>query len=297
MQQRPTYALFLRLGAALSFATMAMLIKQAGESGISLPEIMFWRQFLTVPLVIGYLLIIGQLARLKTQRIGMHATRAGIGMVGMVLNFSAVLLLPLAESTTLGFTTPLFAVVLAALVFREHVGPWRWMAVALGFAGVLVIAQPGQVPVSMPGALAGLGSALMTALISFHIRGMSRTEEPLRIVFYFSLFGAAMMSVMLPFYVSAHDPKQWLLLAGIGVMGMCGQLFVTGSLRHGPIASVLIMDYTSLIWATAYGWLIWDHLPPAATWLGAPLIVGAGILVAWREHMLGKERDIGPAEA
>lgn len=295
MQQRPTYALFLRLGAALSFATMAMLIKQAGEAGISLPEIMFWRQFLTVPLVIGYLLIIGQIARLKTQRIGTHATRAGIGMVGMVLNFSAVLLLPLAESTTLGFTTPLFAVVLAGLVFREHVGPWRWAAVALGFAGVLVIAQPGQVPVSLPGTLAGLGAALMTALISFLIRGMSRTEEPLRIVFYFSLFGAAMMSVLLPFYARAHEAEQWLLLAGIGVMGMCGQLFVTGSLRHGPIASVMIMDYTSLIWATAFGWLIWDHLPPAATWLGAPLIVGAGVLVAWREHRLGKERDIGPA--
>ena len=297
MQQRPTYALFLRLGAALSFATMAMLIKQAGEEGISLPEIMFWRQFLTVPLVIGYLLLIGQLERLKTQRIGMHATRAGIGMVGMVLNFTAVLLLPLAESTTLGFTTPLFAVVLAALVFREHVGPWRWAAVALGFAGVLVIAQPGQVPVSTLGTVAGLGSALMTALISFHIRGMSRTEEPLRIVFYFSLFGAAMMSVLLPFYASAHDPKQWLLLGGIGVMGMLGQLFVTGSLRHGSIASVMIMDYTSLIWATAYGWLIWDHLPPAATWLGAPLIVGAGVLVAWREHRLGKERNIGPSQA
>lgn len=295
MQQRPIYALVLRLGSALSFATMAMLIKQAGEARIPLPEIIFWRQFLTVPLVIGYLLAIGQLRRLKTQRIGMHASRAAIGMTGMVLNFSAVLLLPLAESTTLGFTTPLFAVILAALVFREHVGPWRWTAVALGFAGVIVIAQPGHAPLSVPGALAGLGSALMTALISFFIRNMSRTEEPLRIVFYFSLFGAAMVAPLLPFYGSAHDPAQWLLLLAIGVTGMCGQLFVTGSLRHGPIASVMIMDYTSLVWATGYGWLIWEHLPPAATWLGAPLIVGAGILVAWREHRLGREKPIDMA--
>jgi drug/metabolite transporter (DMT)-like permease len=268
---------------------MALLIKLAGEKHIPLPEILFWRQFLTVPLILGYLALIGQLDRLKTDRLGLHASRSVIGMTGMVFNFSAVLLLPLAESTTLSFTTPLFAVIIAATLFRQHIGPWRWTAVALGFSGVLVIAQPGHAPISPLGGAAGLASALTIALISFLIRSMGRTEEPLRIVFYFALFGALMMGTLLPFYWTSHDLNEWLLMGGIGLAGMSGQLFVTASLRNGAVASVIIMDYTSLIWATFYGWLIWDHLPSAATWLGAPLIVGAGLLIAWREQRLSRQ--------
>ncbi len=295
--ERPLFALALRIGGALSFATMALLIKLAGESGVSLPEIMFWRQFLTIPLILCFLGLTGGLHRLRTRRLGMHATRSMVGMLGMVCNFTAVLMLPLAESTTLGFTTPLFATIVAALLLREHVGPWRWTAVALGFAGVLVIAQPGHAPISLLGGAAGLAAALLTALISFLIRDMGRTEEPLRIVFYFSLFGSAMMAVLLPFYMSAHSPWQWLLLAATGLCGMAGQLFVTASLRHGAVVSVIVMDYTSLLWATFYGWLVWDYLPTAATWLGAPLIVGAGILIAWREHVLGKARRLEAARS
>ena len=268
---------------------MAMLIKLAGEAGISLPEILFWRQFLTVPLVLGFLALTGGLARLKTQKLGSHAKRSVIGMVGMVCNFIGLLLLPLAEATTLGFTTPLFVVIIAGLLFREHIGPWRLTAVALGFAGVIVIAQPGSAPISALGAAATLSSALTTAIVSFLIRDMSRTEEPMRIVFYFALVGSIMLLPLLPFYMAPHSGWHWLLMMAIGLFGMSGQLFVTASLRHGAIASVVVMDYTSLIWATGFGWLVWDHLPPMTTWLGAPLIVAAGLVIAWREHRLNHQ--------
>lgn len=268
---------------------MAMLIKLADDSGIALPEIMFWRQFITVPLILAYLVLRGELVRLKTDIPGTHAMRSVVGMVGMVCNFLAVLLLPLAESITLSFTVPLFVVVIAALVLREFIGPWRWTAVVLGFAGVLVIAQPGGGQIPLLGGLIALAAALMTALVTFLIRDMGRTEEPLQIVFYFALFGAAMMLVLLPFYATAHSPGQWLLLLGIGLAGLGGQLGLTASLRHGAIASVAVMDYTALIWATLYGWMIWDHLPPATTWLGAPLIIAAGATIAWREHRLNRK--------
>lgn len=215
----------------------------------------------------------------------------------MVCNFSAVLLLPLAESTTLGFTTPLFVVIIAALVLREGVGPWRWTAVVLGFAGVVIIAQPGHGHIPLLGGLIALAAALMTAMISFLIRDMGRTEEPLRIVFYFSLFGSVMMLAFLPFYATTHSASQWLLLLGIGAGGLGGQLGMTASLRHGAVASVAVMDYTMLVWATLYGWLIWDHLPPATTWLGAPLIILAGTVIAWREHHLALARAMSQVSA
>lgn len=282
---RPLYALALRLVGIALVATMFMLVKLASQSGIALAEVMFWRQAVTVPVLLGGLALAGRLDELRTERIGAHARRAGVGMFGMVCNFGAAILLPLAEATTLGFTTPLFAVILGALVLRETIGPWRWAAVILGFAGVLVIAQPGHAPIDPLGAAAGLGAGLMVAIISYLIRDLGRTEAPTATVFYFALFGSLLMAPALPFVMTGHTPRQWAILLGVGLVGTFGQLLITSALRHGPVASVIVMDYSSLIWALLFGWLIWDQLPVAATWLGAPLIVGAGLIVLWRERL------------
>jgi drug/metabolite transporter (DMT)-like permease len=287
--QRPILALGLRICAAVMFATLLMLVKYAGESGVALPEIMFWRQAVTIPVLLGWLLLTGGLHRLRTQRLGSHARRAGIGMTNMVFNFGATILLPLAEATVLGFTTPLFAVILAALVLREQIGPYRWLAVGLGFAGVLIIAQPGGAPISTLGTTLGLLAAFFIAVINYQIRDLGRTEDPISIAFYFAAFGAPLAALALPFFATPHSGEQWLVLMGIGLTGTLAQVLLAASLRFGAVASVIVMDYTSLIWATLYGWLIWDRLPTPSTWLGAPLIVAAGLVIAWREHRLGRQ--------
>ena len=269
-------------------ATMLMLVKLAGEHHIALPEIMFWRQAVTVPLLLGYLASTGGLARLRTERLGSHAMRAISGTTGMVCNFGAAILLPLAVSTTLGFTAPLFAVILAVAFMGERVGRWRFSAVALGFAGILVITQPWDAPIAPLGAAAGLASAFMIAIINHQIRDLGRTEEPVRVVFWFALFGSLFTAPMLPFVMTHHDLAGWLILIGMGTVGTLGQIFLTASLRFGAVTSVIVMDYTSLVWATLFGWAIWDQLPHAATWFGAPLIIAAGLIIAWREHKLSR---------
>lgn len=285
LTDRPLYALALRLAGIALIATMFMLVKLAGESGVALPEVMFWRQAVTLPVLFGWLAYAGRIGTLRTTRIGAHARRAGVGTFGMVCNFGAATLLPLAEATTLGFTTPLFAVILGAMVLNEAVGPWRWAAVVLGFIGVLVIAQPGHVPIPPLGAAAGLGAGLMVAIISYQIRDLGRTEAPIATVFYFALFGSLIMAPFQPFVMTAHSPQQWAILIGVGLVGTFGQLLITSALRHGAVTSVIVMDYTSLIWALLFGWLVWGQLPVAATWLGAPLIVAAGLLILWRERL------------
>jgi drug/metabolite transporter (DMT)-like permease len=287
--EHPLLALVLRIAGIALISTMFMLVKYVGESGVALPEIMFWRQAVSLPILAGWLALTGGLGQLRTQRLASHGRRAVTGMTGMLCGFAASILLPLAEATTLQFTTPLFAVILTALMLRERVGPWRWTAVAIGFVGVLIIAQPGGHELISPlGAAAGLGSGLVVALVSFQIRDLGRTDTPAAIVFYFALFGTLMTAPFLPFTITAHNPAQWLILMSLGGLGTLGQLLLTTALRHGAVASVIVMDYSSLIWATLYGWLIWDQLPPLATWLGAPAIVAAGIIVAWRERKLAK---------
>lgn len=296
---RPLLALLIRLGAIAALSTMSALIKLANRDGIHLLEIMFWRQFVTLPILLGWVLLTsGGLRQLKTDRPGKHFLRSFYGTVGMLLNFGAVILLPLAEATVMNFTTPIWATMLAILLLHEKVGVWRWSAIALGFLGVLVIAQPGGGHIPLYGALVGLGGAFMVALISIQIADLNRTDMPLAIVFYFALFSAPMTALALPFVAHAHDAAGWWLLLGIGISGSIGQLLLTAALRFGTVASVIVMDYSALFWATLYGALLFGMLPPASTWLGAPLVVLAGVVIAWREHRLSRpaERDLARAE-
>jgi len=298
---RPQLALLIRLGAIAGLATMSALIKLASQRGIHLFEIMFWRQFLTLPLIMGYALATtGSLKALATKRPGTQVMRGIYGTIGMVLNFGAVILLPLAEATTINFTVPIWAVLLSIVLLKEKVGVWRWSAVLLGFLGILVIAQPGTSGGHFPlyGALVALGGAFMIALISIQVADLNRTDKPLTIVFYFACVTTPITALALPFVMTAHDTHSWLLLLGIGLSGAIGQLLLTAALRFGKVASVIVMDYSGLFWATLYGWWLFDMLPPASTWLGAPLIVIAGLVIAWREHRLTRptERDIARAE-
>ncbi len=277
---------------------MAALIKLAAERDIHLLEIMFWRQFITIPIALGWVLATTGLGALATKRPGTHLLRGLYGTIGMILNFGAVILLPLAEAQTINFTVPIWAVLLSIVLLKEKVGVWRWSAVVLGFLGILVIAQPGSGNFPLVGALVALGGAFMVALISIQIADLNRTDKPLTIVFYFALFSTPLTALSLPFVMTEHDSTGWLLLLGIGLTGALGQLLLTAALRFGKVASVIVMDYSGLFWATLYGWLLFGVLPPGTTWLGVPLIVAAGLIIAWREHRLTRpdERDIARAE-
>jgi len=289
-RDRPNLALLIRLAGIAGFATMGALIKLASERGIHLAEIIFWRQFISLPILLAWVMAHGGLAMLATRRPGTHAVRGIYGMIGMIFNFGAVILLPLAEATTLNFTSPIWAVILSTLLLREKVGIWRWSAVLLGFSGILLIAQPTGGHFPLYGTLVALGGAFMIALISIQIRDLSRTERPVTIVFWFAAMSVVVTAPFLPFVMVPHSAQDWLLLLGIGLAGTWGQVLVTAALRYGAVSSVIVMDYSSLVWATLFGWLIFDRLPPGTTWLGAPLVVAAGLVIAWREHYLARQR-------
>ena len=291
----PLLAIALRLGAMVMLSTMFMLAKLAGQQGVSLPELIFWRQAMSVPVILSWLLATENLRALASRRMTNHAMRATTGTVGLCCNLGAATLLPLPEATTLGFTTPFFAVLITALILRDKVGVWRWAAVVLGFAGVLIVAQPGGAPIPPLGLMFGLGSGVIVAIVSFQIRDLSRTEAPITCVFWFAFFGAALSSILLPFYARPHSSSAWLLLVAVGVAGTAAQFLLTAALRYGQVATVVVMDYTALIWATLYGWGIWGTLPPQTTWLGAPLIIAAGLIITWRERYLS--RRISPTSA
>lgn len=270
---------------------MFMLAKLLAQRGVAMVESLFWLQIVTVPLIAGWLGWRGQLRRLATKRIKGHVLRTVVGMASTAFGFAAAHMLHLAEFTTLTFTAPLFAVIIAALVLREHVGPWRWGAVICGFLGVVVIARPGGAPIPLLGAVCALLAALTIAVVSFQIRNLARTEEPVSAVFWYAALGSLALSVILPFVARSHDAGTWALLLLLGLVAICAQLLLVASLRFGPVSSVIIMDTTQLLWATLYGSLIWHELPSPTLWLGAPMVILAAVVIAWREHRLSRRPD------
>lgn len=289
--EKRTRALGLRLFGISCLAVMTVLVKLASDAGIHLAEIMFWRQSLAVPVVLVWILAGPGLASLATQRFGAHVTRSALGLTSMTFYMGSITLLPLAEATTLGFTTPIFATILAAIILREKVGGHRIAAVIAGFIGVLVIVQPGGTHIPPAGAAVGLTAALMVAITSLQIRDMGRTEGAATTVFWFSALSSIPMGLLLPFFMTAHDGYEWALLAGIGMLGGIGQIGLTAALRLAPVSTVIGMDYISLLWSSLFGWLIWHYVPGPATWIGAAIIIMSGLYIAWREHRLSIARE------
>jgi drug/metabolite transporter (DMT)-like permease len=286
-----TRALGLRLFGISCLAVMTVLVKLASDAGVHLGEIMFWRQALAVPPVLAMILAGPGLASLATKRFGAHVTRSTLGLTSMAFYMGSITLLPLAEATTLGFTTPIFATILAAIILREQVGKHRIGAVIAGFIGVLIIVQPGGTHIPASGAAVGLTAALMVAITSLQIRDMGRTEGATTTVFWFSALSTLPMGLLLPFVITPHDAYEWGLLIGIGTLGGIGQIGLTAALRLAPVSTVIGMDYISLLWSSLFGWLIWNYVPGPATWIGAAIIIISGLYIAWREHQRSITRE------
>jgi hypothetical protein len=286
--QRPMYALGLRLAAMAVISVMLLMVKLAGEQGVWLPETLFWRQLIPGLVLLGWLGARGQIGRLRTNRPWIHARRAFIGGVGMFLTLGVVQILPLAEATVLGFTAPIFAVLLAVMLLGEKVGPWRWAAVVLGLTGVMIIAGPDRAHIPLAGLATGIGAAFMVALISIQLRELGRTEEPVSVVFWFSAFCTPALALFAVWTgLPHHGVAVWAMIFGIGITGLVAQLLMTAALRYGSVASVIVMDYSQFGWATLWGWLVFANVPPAQTWIGAPTIIAAGLIIAWREQVRG----------
>jgi drug/metabolite transporter (DMT)-like permease len=144
--------------------------------------------------------------------------------------------------------------------------------------------------VTLAGVAVGLVAPFMVALISFQLQDLNTTENPWSIVFWFSALTTPIAAIALPFVMAGHDPVTWALILGMGLVGAGAQMLLTTSLRFGSAAVILLMDYTALLWASFYGYTIFDRAAPASLWLGAPLIIAAGLLIAWRERQLARSR-------
>ncbi|PWC66094.1 S-adenosylmethionine uptake transporter [Azospirillum sp. TSH7] len=283
------YAVGCFLGAILLFAAMDTLIKFL-TADYPVPQLMFVRSLVAFLLVGGYTLWRGGgIAAMRTRRPWGHVWRAFAGLISMGCFFYAFRELPLADVYVLSFAGPLFITALSAPLLGEPVGWRRWAAVVIGFGGVVVMAQPSAGAPLVP-VLVGLCAALFYALAALAVRGLSRTETSASIVLYLLLTTTVVSGALAVPVWTAPTGFALGLMALVGAIGAGAQVLLTQAFRRAPPAVVAPFEYTGMVWASLFGWLVFGDLPTAPVIAGAMVIIGSGLYILHRETLVARRR-------
>ena len=270
------------LAAHFMFSLMVLFAKLL-SSNHSVIEIAFYRNLIgSMP----FLFVVFALGRRNILKLNtkpfLVGTRAVLGSLSLVTTFFAYSLMPLADTTALLFTSSLLIPVLAVIILKETVGPYRWFAVAVGFAGVVIMARPSG-HINTLGISVAMCAVVLHATLQIILRYLGRHESPETISFYFFVIGTALTGVAMPFVAQAPTMDEVPLLLGVGLSGAAAQWCLSVAYRNAPAAVVTIFNYTSIVWATLFGWMIWNELPMPAVVAGATIVIASNVLIVWRE--------------
>lgn len=280
----PLKALFYLLAAVLLFETVGVCAKSL-SGNVTLYTIVFARSFFALVPLVAMLLWLRDQSLLCTPQPKLHLLRGVIGFGTLLANFYAISAMPLATVTAIQFTMPFFMLLLAALWLKEKLTPVRLGAVALGFAGALMIVNPAAGGTGLtPAVAAAFTSAILGGASGVIIRRLTATDHSLTIAFYFSLSAALFSLFLLPFGFVWPSSQDLLVLMAMGMAGGCAQLLLTQAYRYGQVSVIAPYEYSSLLWAISFGWLFFGDIPTAAMLAGAAVIVIADLIVLLHEE-------------
>ncbi|APH74776.1 EamA family transporter [Aquibium oceanicum] len=245
-------------------------------------QILFIRNVIALPFALAVAYGMGGAPALRSRRPLAHLARGVLWLAAAVLFFTSIMHLKLAEATALIFAAPFFITAMSALVLRDHVGWRRWSAVIAGFVGVLIVVRPGAASFQ-PVALLPVATAFLYALLMLSARWLDPRESVWTLLLYLTGAGTLVAALAAPFVWREIQSEHILLFFAISLFGTVGMTMMTQAFRLAPAALIAPLDYTALVWATAFGWLIWREVPDTATFLGAAVIITSGVVVILRE--------------
>lgn len=266
--------------------TMMNVFAKALSTNHSVIEIAFYRNLIAcVPFLIA-IFVFGRREILTIQsKPRVIAVRAILGTVTLMTTFAAYSLMPMAETAVLLFTASLFIPVLGVAFLKETVGPYRWTAVVVGFFGVAIMANPTGATNTL-GVTIALCAALMQAVMSILLRHLGGHERPETVTFYFFVVGTFLTGLAVPFVASEPTLDEIPLFFGVGLCGGAAQWLYSIALKHTPAAIVGIFNYSTIVWAMLFGWLIWNDWPLPIVLAGSAVVIASNLLIAWRESRL-----------
>ncbi|OUS34710.1 EamA family transporter [Rhodobacterales bacterium 56_14_T64] len=293
---RPALAIGLKVTAIGLFTLMAAIIKSTSEY-VPPGEAVFFRSLFAIPVIVAWLIMRGDLRHGLIAKNPMgHFWRGVLGTSAMGMTFTGLGMLPLPEVTAIGFATPIFTLILAAIFLGETIRLIRISAVVVGLAGVLMMLWPRLSSGADVGDTATLGAILILiatiarAMVQIHIRQLVQTEHTAAIVFYFSITATLLSLLTFPFGWVMPSWEIFLLLFASGLIGGVAQILVTSSYRFAAASMLAPYDYASMLFAIVIGYVWFAELPTLVMLAGATLVIAGNILVIWRESRLGLVR-------
>lgn len=272
-----TYGSLWMLAAGFFFAIMGVCVK-LGSAHFTAPELVFYRS------IFGFLLILvvtqGNRLSLKTRHLKLHLSRSVLGFLSLIMFFYAITHLPLATAVTLNYTSPLFLALFTTLWLREKVRPVLILAILLGFVGVVLLLNPSLHRDELVAGISGLSSGILAGFIYLQVTRLGRLGEPeWRTVFYFTLvcsLGAGLWMLAQDFHpVRLSDLP---LLLAMGMSATLAQLAMTRAYRKGNSLVSGSLAYTTVVFASLFGIVLWQELLSVGQWLAIGLIIASGIL-------------------
>jgi drug/metabolite transporter (DMT)-like permease len=273
-------------GAMGSFATLDTIAKWLSQT-MSIPVAVWFRYTIPTVLLALWLYRRGKFAAFHTGSLWLQIARGAVLVVSTLCFWTALKHLPLVEAATVSFIGPALTVVLSTLVLREKPEPIHWVALAMGFIGVLIVLRPGF---STPGvgALAALSSALFYSVYQILTRKVSGSHDSFVMLFYANAVGAAMLSTVVPAGLQWPQGWGWLGVCGLGFFGAFGHWCMIRAYEMADAPTLAPFMYSQLAITTVYGYFVFNTLPDGYTLLGMLVIIGSGLIVLLDLRRFGK---------
>ena len=277
-----------------AFSIMDLVVKWS--EGYPLSQVLFFRGFFGI---LFYIFIIPPERRKNfyyTKRAGLHLIRCIFGLIALLAIFEALRNLPLATVVSISFAAPIFTTILSIFFLGEKVGFYRWLAVIVGFIGIIVITEPGYSSLNIY-YFYPIIFCLGLSYVAVTIRQLSRSEPVWLISLNFSIAITFASLVTFPF-IEWIMPGLYdlLLLSSIGLFGGVANLWLSQSYKNSEISLVTPLKYLALVFAIIFGYLIWNEIPSFKTMIGASLVILSSIIIFRREVYYKKQISISENE-
>jgi drug/metabolite transporter (DMT)-like permease len=282
------------LAGIAGFAVMDAIIKWL-TADYPVPQVVALRSWFGLPLLCLFALYDGGLKALRTRRPMVHVGRY---LLVLALSFSffwALSQMKLVDAIAITFAAPIFITALSVPLLNEPVGMHRWVAIGIGFFGVLIMLRPGM-GVFQWAAMVVIGSVVVYALLMITTRAFKSTESTASLMLYPQLGMTLTGIVIAPLFWVTPSLGDLGLFALAGLFGSVGVICLTHAFRLGPAAVISPFEYSALIWATLLGFLLWGELPDALTLAGAGIVISSGLYIIYRETIkVGRARPQLPS--
>ncbi|MFA9420388.1 MAG: DMT family transporter [Gammaproteobacteria bacterium] len=291
---RPALGIVLMIAGVAAFAVMDAIIKWL-TADYPVPQVVALRSWFGLPLLGILALHEGGLKSLKTRRPLVHVGRYGLVLILSFSFFWALSQMKLVDAIAVSFAAPIFITALSVPLLKEPVGLHRWVAIGIGFCGVLIILRPGM-GVFQWATIVVLCSVVAYALIMITTRAFKSTESTAALMLYPQLGISLTGIVIAPLFWVTPSLGDLGLFALAGLFGSVGVMCLTHAFRLAPVAAVSPFEYTALIWATLLGFLLWGELPDRYTLIGVGVVISSGLYIIYRETIVvGRARPRLPS--